>query len=73
MQHQWGLGERLLDIVVSQCRVCGGYRTRAALEGMDYVNEGSFHWDGAGETSQGWQLDSDTPEQCPGKQLEGTS
>ena len=66
MQHEWMVGERLLGTVVSQCRVCGGYRTRPAIEGVDYVNEGSFHWDGVGQAKTGWTLDSDTPAECPG-------
>ena len=68
MRHKWDDGEWLLDVIVSQCSVCGGFRTRSRYEGIDYHNASGISIDMVGKTRKGWRY-SDTPRSCPGEPL----
>lgn len=66
MKHKWDAGETFMDAVASQCTVCGGWRYRKRVAGLDYINTPTMSLDVVGKTDRGWTLDEDTPRSCPG-------
>lgn len=70
MRHQWDEGDTLLGTIVSECKVCGGFRTRSRYPGVDFASGNGFHMDMVGKSRKGWKYDDGTPRSCPGEKID---